>query len=91
MCIAIWGLSDRSRDDEARMWEIAENLHRADLTVLERDEHIAEWVRLSDVQSSQAATIESKREDGRELEVGLRHHSMLETEPAPGREPKGRR
>jgi ParB family chromosome partitioning protein len=34
-------------DDEARMWEIAENLHRADLTVLERDEHIAEWVRLA--------------------------------------------
>ena len=34
-------------DDEARMWEIAENLHRADLTVLERDEHIAEWVQLS--------------------------------------------
>lgn len=29
------------------MWEIAENLHRADLTVLERDEHIAEWVRLA--------------------------------------------
>lgn len=52
-------------DDEARMWEIAENLHRADLTVLERDEHIAEWVRLSDVQSVQVAPIESKREDGR--------------------------
>jgi ParB-like chromosome segregation protein Spo0J len=34
-------------DDEARMWEIAENLHRADLTVLERDEHISEWVRLA--------------------------------------------
>lgn len=34
-------------DDEARMWEIAENLHRADLTALERDEHIAEWVQLS--------------------------------------------
>ena len=34
-------------DDEARMWEIAENLHRADLTVLERDEHVAEWVRLA--------------------------------------------
>lgn len=32
--------------DDARMWEIAENLHRADLTALERDEHIAEWVRL---------------------------------------------
>lgn len=52
-------------DDEARMWEIAENLHRADLTVLERDEHILEWVRLSDVQSVQVAPIESKREDGR--------------------------
>lgn len=34
-------------DDEARMWEIAENLHRADLTMLERDEHISEWVRLA--------------------------------------------
>jgi ParB family chromosome partitioning protein len=32
--------------DDARMWEIAENLHRAELTALERDEHIAEWVRL---------------------------------------------
>ena len=52
-------------DYEARMWEIAENLHRADLTVLERDEHISEWVRLSDVQSVQLAPIESKREDGR--------------------------
>jgi hypothetical protein len=30
------------------MWEIAENLHRADLTALERSEHVAEWVRLSE-------------------------------------------
>lgn len=29
------------------MWEIAENLHRSELTALERDEHVAEWVRLS--------------------------------------------
>jgi ParB family transcriptional regulator, chromosome partitioning protein len=34
-------------DDEARMWEIAENLHRADLTELERNEQIAEWIALS--------------------------------------------
>jgi hypothetical protein len=34
-------------DDDARRWEIAENLHRSDLTVLERSEHIAEWVRLT--------------------------------------------
>ncbi len=32
----------------ARLWEIAENLHRADLTVAERAAHIAEWVRLTD-------------------------------------------
>ncbi len=31
-----------------RLWEIAENLHRAELTVIERAEHIAEWVRLTD-------------------------------------------
>ena len=35
-------------EDAARMWEIAENLHRSDLTALERSEHIAEWIRLSD-------------------------------------------
>src|SRR5215469_13714039 len=33
---------------QARLWQISENLHRADLTVLERDEHIAEWLRLID-------------------------------------------
>lgn len=31
---------------EARMWEIAENLHRAELTKLERSDQIAEWVKL---------------------------------------------
>ena len=30
-------------ETEAKMWEIAENLHRADLTELERSEHVAEW------------------------------------------------
>jgi hypothetical protein len=32
---------------EARMWEIAENLHRAELTKLERSEQIEEWRVLS--------------------------------------------
>lgn len=32
---------------ERRMWEIAENLHRSELTDLERSEHMAEWLRLS--------------------------------------------
>jgi ParB family chromosome partitioning protein len=30
------------------MWEIAENLHRAELTALERDEHVAEWIGLAE-------------------------------------------
>jgi ParB family chromosome partitioning protein len=40
-------------DDHARMWEIAENLHRAELTALERAEHVAEWVSLTDRLSAQ--------------------------------------
>ncbi|HVJ31629.1 MAG TPA: ParB/RepB/Spo0J family partition protein [Terriglobia bacterium] len=34
----------------AELWEIAENLHRAELTALERDEHIARWVDLAEQQ-----------------------------------------
>lgn len=30
-------------EDDARLWEIAENLHRAELTPDERDAHIREW------------------------------------------------
>lgn len=33
---------------QARMWEIAENLHRAELTALERDENVAEWIKLAE-------------------------------------------
>lgn len=44
---------------EARKWEIAENLHRAELTKLERDEQIAEWIRITEaekpVQSAQVS------------------------------------
>lgn len=66
----------------ARLWEISENLHRSDLTALERDEHIAEWIERTqkkiegdtdDIQSSQAVTIESKRHDGK----GHRHESGI--------------
>jgi ParB-like chromosome segregation protein Spo0J len=34
-------------ETEARLWEIAENLHRAELKALERAEHLAEWLRLT--------------------------------------------
>lgn len=51
---------------EAEMWEISENLHRSELTALQRDEHIARWLELERaVQSAQVVQNESKREDGR--------------------------
>jgi ParB-like chromosome segregation protein Spo0J len=34
-------------DVDAKLWEIAENLHRAELTQLERSEQVAEWIRLT--------------------------------------------
>ena len=40
-------------ETDARLWEIAENLHRAELTALQRDEHVAEWVRLIDAKGGQ--------------------------------------
>jgi ParB family transcriptional regulator, chromosome partitioning protein len=41
---------------EARKLEIAENLHRAELTALERSEHVAEWIRLTEADASQVET-----------------------------------
>ena len=53
----------------ARLREIAENLHRAELTALERAEHIAEWVRLTEQKQKGAETAGAgcagSRKDGR--------------------------
>lgn len=43
-------------ETDARLWEIAENLHRAELTVQERSEQIAEWVKLTAEKVSQLGT-----------------------------------
>lgn len=64
-------------DDEeaARMWEIAENLHRAELTALERSEHVSEWIQLAEKKAAekeavlQVATRDSK---GKFKESGVR-------------------
>jgi ParB-like chromosome segregation protein Spo0J len=42
------GVIFQGDDRGARLWEIAENLHRADLTALERATQVAEWVKLAD-------------------------------------------
>jgi ParB-like chromosome segregation protein Spo0J len=58
----------RWSDAEARTWEIVENLHRAELTTLERSTQIAEYAELAKErrQSRQLDENEkSKREDGR--------------------------
>lgn len=55
---------------EARLWEIAENLHRAELTALERDEHVAEWIRLTD--GSSGASCATKPGAGRHSVGGVR-------------------
>jgi hypothetical protein len=40
---------------DSRLWEIAENLHRAELSTLERSDQIAEWVRLAEEKVAQLA------------------------------------
>lgn len=53
---------------KAELWEIAENLHRLDLTKEQRAEHIrryAELLEAQKLQQPQTAVLESKRADGR--------------------------
>lgn len=49
---------------EAEMWEIAENLHRAELTALERDEQVARWIELQEAKEV-SAQVEQKPQGGR--------------------------
>ena len=50
-------------DVDAQLWEIAENLHRAELTAMERDEQIALWVTLNAGRVS--SQVETKPQGGR--------------------------
>lgn len=52
---------------EAELWEIAENLHRVDLSKEQRDEHIRRYTQLIEqrLQSRPKGTIESARDDKR--------------------------
>lgn len=55
--------TDRS-PDEARMWEIAENLHRADLSAVERAEHIEEWRTLEEKLRTNSAVSGGRGNEG---------------------------
>lgn len=46
---------------DAQLWEIAENLHRAELTVLERDEQVAKWVELNASKLTQSVSVSGGR------------------------------
>jgi ParB family chromosome partitioning protein len=50
-------------NDEAKLWEIAENLHRSELTKLERDDNIAEWIKITERMNKplQSATVSGGR------------------------------
>lgn len=54
---------------EAELWEIAENLHRADLTALQRDVQVARWIELNS--NRVLAQVEPKPKGGRP-EAGVR-------------------
>jgi hypothetical protein len=60
-------------DTTIRLWEISENLHRVDLTVQERAEHIAEWVRLTgDKQGAQVAPPGGKQPHSKGIKAAVR-------------------
>jgi hypothetical protein len=49
---------------DAELWEIAENLHRAELTVLERDTQVARWIELKSKPRANASQPETHRKAG---------------------------
>jgi ParB-like chromosome segregation protein Spo0J len=50
---------------DAEMWEISENLHRAELSTLERSEQVARWVRLAEERQRISAQVAQKIPEGR--------------------------
>jgi uncharacterized ParB-like nuclease family protein len=79
---------ENESDEQAKLWEIAENLHSAELSALERSEHIAEWVRITDAMEQPSQLGMAVLSDGRkagpqhrqsginkaERELGLGHN-----------------
>jgi ParB family chromosome partitioning protein len=55
-------------ESQARLWEIAENLHRAELTELERDLQLAEWIRLTEQAEAETLAAEMAKKRGKTKE-----------------------
>jgi hypothetical protein len=60
---------------EARQWEIAENLHRGELTGEEREAHIVEWVRITDAQEK--AKVLAQPTPQQPKDVGIRKAAQV--------------
>ena len=58
-------------DVDARLWEISENLHRAELSVGERADQIAEWIRLTE-----PAPTESSNDQGGQVDQPDRRYEQ---------------
>jgi ParB-like chromosome segregation protein Spo0J len=52
-------------ETDARLWQISENLHDADLTVLERAEQEVEWIRLTEARAGVSGQLVQKPKGGR--------------------------
>jgi len=70
-------LSGDADDREVRLWEIAENLDRSELTQLERKEHIAEWVRLTEEENKPSQVETISRKGGRGNESGINQAARI--------------
>ena len=75
----------RGDDVRIRLAEIAENLHRVELTALERDEHIAEWIKLTEGVPSQ---VETKSRQGGRRKGKAKVSRQVDEKPQGGR-PEG--
>jgi hypothetical protein len=92
-------------DDQVKLWEIAENLHRAELTVFERAEYITEWVRITDLMAQPSQLGTAVLSDGRkagpqhkqsginkaERELGLGHNEAHRAAKITGLTPEAKK
>lgn len=70
----------RGDETQARLWEIAENLHRAELTVQERSDLVAEWVGLVGDKGAQLAPPGGRQPNDKGIRAAVRELGMERTE-----------